>query len=218
VCPYCGHDFRVAAAAPAKESLSAGMRILLYLVSIFIWIAGIIIGIIFLMKPDPEYKRVGKICLILGVVSILITVGLSVALYVMVLGFGTSADGGTPTASLTRTTSPDYVQFTFGAVSHVIDWSDVSIILSDGYDVAYWYPVSIDLAGDLLKVAEYGAESLSSIIVALAVTDLSGNGRVDAGDYFRLSPSPEFNSAATYTVTVVYEPTGGDLCSSSFAG
>jgi len=69
VCPYCGHNFM--APRPTytnEEPLTDLIKILLYVLSAVIPLAGIIVGIIFLQKSDPEYKRVGKICLIIGLI------------------------------------------------------------------------------------------------------------------------------------------------------
>lgn len=75
VCPYCGHDFRIPmAAAQPVERVSTLVKIIVYLVSIFIPIIGIIIGIIFYVNPNPEYKHVGKMCIILALLVVLIAV------------------------------------------------------------------------------------------------------------------------------------------------
>jgi len=69
ICPYCGHNFM--APRPTytnEEHLTDLIKILLYVLSAVVPLAGIIVGIIFLQKTDPEYKRVGKICLIIGLV------------------------------------------------------------------------------------------------------------------------------------------------------
>lgn len=219
VCPYCGHDFRVALAAPARESLSTGMRVLLYLVSVFVWIAGIIIGIVFMTKDDPEYKRVGKICLILGIVSILISVGLAAALYLMVLGFGgTPGPSATPIAVMSDTPTVDGVKVTFMSVSEEVPWSDVTLLLSDNMNFAAWHPVSSDLTGTVFEQEDYGSDMLGSLIVSLTVTDLAGNGVVDGGDYFVLTSSPSFSAVTTYTVTIVWEPSDGNIGMVSFSG
>lgn len=84
VCPYCGHDFRWSASPRRSEPISDTMRIVLYLVSALLApIAGIIIGIIFIMKPEPDYKHVGKMCLIISLV-----VGVLIPVIVMILFFG----------------------------------------------------------------------------------------------------------------------------------
>jgi hypothetical protein len=94
VCPYCGHDFRPQMTGqqpmygqpaygqpaygqpmygqPPHEAVSGGLKILLYLLSFIIPIAGFIIGAIYYTKP--ETKEVGMMCIILGVISIILTV------------------------------------------------------------------------------------------------------------------------------------------------
>ena len=75
VCPYCGHDYRMMAAAPmAQSQVSEGMKILFYILSFLIPIVGIIIGVIYYTKPDAESKNLGKMCLILALIGILIGV------------------------------------------------------------------------------------------------------------------------------------------------
>lgn len=56
----------------ARSEISSGMKILLYLVSFFIPLAGLIIGAIYYSKPEPEYKHVGKMCIILALLPILL--------------------------------------------------------------------------------------------------------------------------------------------------
>jgi cytochrome b subunit of formate dehydrogenase len=75
VCPYCGHDYRVQMAPQyAQPQISEGMKILFYILSFLIFIVGIIIGVIYYTKPDPESKHVGKMCIILAVAGILVGV------------------------------------------------------------------------------------------------------------------------------------------------
>ena len=73
VCPYCGHDFRMQMAAPMTQpQISDGMKILFYILSFLFFIVGIIIGVIYYSKPDPESKHVGKMCIILAVLGVVI--------------------------------------------------------------------------------------------------------------------------------------------------
>ena len=55
-----------------QPAVSGGLKILLYLLSFFIPIVGFIIGAIYYTKP--ETKEVGKMCIILGILSIVFTV------------------------------------------------------------------------------------------------------------------------------------------------
>ncbi|TEU19338.1 MAG: hypothetical protein E3J21_04070 [Anaerolineales bacterium] len=52
-----------------EERYSSGMKILLYIVSFFIPLAGIIIGVIYMGKEDEESKALGKVCLIIAIVA-----------------------------------------------------------------------------------------------------------------------------------------------------
>jgi hypothetical protein len=81
VCPYCGHDFRMQMAGmPAQPQISEGMKILFYILSFLIWIVGIIIGVIYYSKNDPESKHVGKMCIILAIVGVLFWVICGIAI------------------------------------------------------------------------------------------------------------------------------------------
>ena len=73
VCPYCGHDYRMVM-NPVQQGpmMSDGMKILLYIVSFLFTIVGIIVGVYYMTKDEPEYKEVGKICLVLGLVGLVI--------------------------------------------------------------------------------------------------------------------------------------------------
>lgn len=51
---------------PPPESISGGMKILLYLLSFCIPLAGFIIGFIYYGKPDPVQKSVGKTCIMIA--------------------------------------------------------------------------------------------------------------------------------------------------------
>lgn len=56
----------------AQPQISEGMKILFYILSFLFFIVGIIIGVIYYTKPDPESKHVGKMCIILAVVGVLV--------------------------------------------------------------------------------------------------------------------------------------------------
>ena len=57
---------------PQQEAVSGGMKILLYLISLFIPIIGFIIGAIYYGRP--ETKEVGKMCIILSVINLVLIV------------------------------------------------------------------------------------------------------------------------------------------------
>jgi hypothetical protein len=52
-----------------EKRYGSGMKILLYIVSFLIPLAGIIIGVIYMGKEDEESKALGKTCLIIGIVA-----------------------------------------------------------------------------------------------------------------------------------------------------
>jgi len=58
----------------AQPQISDGMKILFYILSFLIFIVGIIIGVVYYSKSDPESKHVGKMCIILAVVGGLVIV------------------------------------------------------------------------------------------------------------------------------------------------
>jgi predicted RNA-binding Zn-ribbon protein involved in translation (DUF1610 family) len=93
VCPYCGHDYRVPVYGyPQQETLSTGMRALFYIISILIPIAGIILGIIYYVKPDPDLKRVGRNCIIIAVVVWALAAIMALSLvYVVSIGYGATS-------------------------------------------------------------------------------------------------------------------------------
>lgn len=91
VCPYCGHDYRYpAGAAPRAPAISDGMKILFYLLSFLIWIAGIIIGVIYYSKDDPESKEVGKNCIIIAIISLVLGTVCGLIVWVWALGVSTA--------------------------------------------------------------------------------------------------------------------------------
>lgn len=52
--------------------MSSGQKVLFYILSFIIPIVGIVLGIIWLNDQDPDKKQVGKYCLILGIVAVVL--------------------------------------------------------------------------------------------------------------------------------------------------
>lgn len=84
VCPYCGHDYRYPANAQVQEHISSGLRVVFYFLSFLFWIAGLVIGLIYLTKNDPESKQVGKMALIFMAFGIVFQAVLAVVLWIVV--------------------------------------------------------------------------------------------------------------------------------------
>ena len=81
VCPYCGRDFRTVMAAPqAQNKISDGLKIVFYILSFLFFIIGLIIGLVYYTKSDPESKEVGKMCIILGVIGMVVGITCSIFL------------------------------------------------------------------------------------------------------------------------------------------
>jgi hypothetical protein len=53
--------------------MSGGQRALLYILSFFIPAVGIILGIVWMNDQDIDKKAVGKTCLIIGIVAIVLS-------------------------------------------------------------------------------------------------------------------------------------------------
>ncbi len=62
---------------------SGCLKFFLYAISFFIPLAGLIIGVVFLSRPDPESKSLGQTCLIISIVAFVLSCCL-----VMVFGVG----------------------------------------------------------------------------------------------------------------------------------
>jgi hypothetical protein len=93
VCPHCGRPQNVPQYGGAQqpvyqqppdqsEPLGGGLTIILYLVSFFIWPIGLIIGLIWGgAGSDKERKHVGKNCLILGILGLVISCIVNIVLW-----------------------------------------------------------------------------------------------------------------------------------------
>jgi hypothetical protein len=62
------------------------MKALLYGLSLLIPIAGIIIGIVFISRQDPESKSIGQIALVLGVISFVLNCCVAILIWVVAFG------------------------------------------------------------------------------------------------------------------------------------
>lgn len=95
---------------------------------------------------------------------------------------------------------------------------DVIVQLSEGTDIDSWSNLTTaDLVSPVTPaVWHYGAsKSLGDLNVFLNITDIGGNGKINRGDSITVSTftSPTFSTSLTYTLTLVYEPTGGAIVS-----
>lgn len=225
VCPYCGKDYRYQAFPTKQDSLvSPGMRVLFYVISILFPIAGIIIGVVFYLRSEKEYKHVGKLCILFAVVVILIEVGLAALLYVLVLGFSGNGDGyTTPGINILRRSSiAGGFKIEFTSPTAEVTWSDITILLSDGYNTLSWTNLTTEdmTSTSPPEVWHYGrGMDLNGLDVFLNVTDLAANGRISNGDYITLTVGGgTFSAGTTYELTLLYKPTDGSMIWYSFTG
>ncbi len=157
------------------------------------------------------------IVVVVIVAIILITVVLSAVLYVMTMGFHSPSIG--PYSVLTKSTVTDGVELTFAPVTVDTQWSDITVLLSDGTNTVQWSPATTDLVHWTTVKVLMGAQTLTSLSVYCNVTDNAGNGYINGGDYFTLTTGGgSFSSATTYTCTIIYEPRDTELCYLSFNG
>ena len=151
------------------------------------------------------------------ILMVAITVVLAAVLYVMVLGFGGTSQQ-TPTTQLTKSTITNGVKLTLAAVSIETLWTDVDVLISDGTNDEGWTNLT---QGDLDDGAGdrnfFGTVTLGTLVVSLSVTDLSGNGYANQGDYFSVT-AVSFLSTATYTITLIYGPTASSMTTINFNG
>lgn len=87
-CPYCGHDFEKAIStihmySPLEETLSGGVRAVVYGVSVLFPIVGFLLGGYLMSKPSPHVYKVGKICVFLSIAPILVLLSLVLAVSVL---------------------------------------------------------------------------------------------------------------------------------------
>jgi len=68
VCPYCQ---KATSGKPAGEGMG-GMKYVFYILSFLIWPLGILLGIILLISDDPEKKHVGKNCILIAVIMLIL--------------------------------------------------------------------------------------------------------------------------------------------------
>lgn len=82
VCPHCGKPV----GAPQGEAIGA-LRYVLYIISFFIPPLGIIIGIVFMISSEPDKKRVGKNCLLIAIIAIVLEIVLLCVILPMLFAF-----------------------------------------------------------------------------------------------------------------------------------
>jgi flagellin-like protein len=156
------------------------------------------------------------------ILMVAITVVLAAVLYVMVLGFGGTSTQAPTTSLAKKVPGPSYgVKYEFVAISKDTSWDDMSILLSDGTNSFAWHPVKSNMTGTTTKTSPLGSTLLGATLrVWCNLTDLVGNGNVNGGDYFTLTTGSvnAFSSSATYTISILYDPTAAKIYDTTFTG
>lgn len=151
------------------------------------------------------------------ILLVAITVVLVAVIYVMVSGLtGTTH---TPAVLILDTDSMENgYRVRLTEPTSDVKWGDVAIFFSDGVNTAIWSNLTTeDLTGSPSPVTwHYGsAAALGSLNIFLNITDLTGNGKMNRGDYltFTTYSTPTFSMSTTYEITVLHQPTGGAMLS-----
>jgi flagellin-like protein len=162
------------------------------------------------IRKDAE----GVSPVIATILMVAITVVLAAVLYVMVLGFGGTSS--TPAVNVLEKsiTSKGY-QIKFTAPTAEVEWGEVTLLLTDGTNTRSWTAFTTDDLTSSSPPATYSAAvaTLGSLNVYMNITDLAGNGKMSNGDYitFELPSSQSFASGTTYTVTLLHDPSDGQM-------
>lgn len=188
ICQYCGHDYRPQ---------------------------------VHVAQPSKK-DHTGLLIIAVVVIVIVIVVVLPLLLYIMVVGFGSPSDGYTPSIQvLTKMRTTGGYKIAFTPPTREVVWSDLTIQLNDGMNSVSWHPDTLGLTSATPPaVWRYSSgQQIGSIDVWLNVTDLDGNGQINAGDCITLTTSGgAFSASTSYTLTMLYEPTGGSMVSYVFTG
>ena len=144
------------------------------------------------------------------ILMVAITVVLAAVLYVMVMGFNTGTNN-TPTGAFTGTPASvtGGYKMSFGAFSQDVKFVDSKVVLTVG---------GVAQAAQAMtappSVNTFTANSLTNTITW---TDLGADGKISVGDSLILggTTAGALASGVTYTVTLLYASTGGQMCAQS---
>ena len=152
-----------------------------------------------------------------------ITVVLAATLYVMVFGFGGNTNTP-PAAAFTKASVTGGFKFTFTPFSTDTTWDQLTIILTDDSSaISFTNTTTASMSshsGTMMTVTHcVGSRALGNLTVWMNATDLAGNGYVNQGDSVTLTTAGgEFSNSTTYTISLLYKPTGDSITSMSFTG
>ncbi len=154
-------------------------------------------------------------------VTIIVVVGLVLALYISSLRFGGCC--GTPGINVLRKSNIENgFKIEFTAPTREVLWNDLTIDLTAGTDIVAWTNISTKVLTNAHypEVWHYGsALALGGLLVFLNVTDVSANGRMSTGDYITLTTGGGlFSTSTIYSLVLIWEPTSGSMLNYDFTG
>jgi len=99
-------------------------------------------------------------------------------------------------------------------------WSEVKLVLDDGLNTTTWQPDSISLATGSAAKAVLASQSMGTLTVFCNITDLDGNGYINRGDtvVFTTGGAEKFSSSVSYNVTIMFNPTDGEIATTTSHG
>jgi flagellin-like protein len=153
------------------------------------------------------------------ILMVSVTVVLVAILFVMVVDIGDNEF--TPSVmALDKTNIANGCKIALTDPTGEVKWGDIFVQLSEGTNITSWTNLTTeDLVNPSLPAAwSYGsALTLSGLHVFLNISDLAANGKINQGDYLTLTTysTPTFSTMTTYTLVLVYRPTGGMIMSES---
>ena len=155
------------------------------------------------------------------ILMVAITVVLAAVLYVMVLGFGGTSTQAPTTALAKKVPGPSYgVKYEFVSISKDTSWDDISILLGDGTNSQVYHPAKSNMSTGNTVTKPMGSTSFGTIRIWCNLTDLTGNGNVNGGDYFTFTTGSVnvFSTSSTYTISILYDPTSAKIYDTTFTG
>lgn len=151
------------------------------------------------------------------ILMVSITIILVAVLFVMVVGLG--GNSFTPSVLvLDRSSVPAGYKVLLTNPTGDIKWGDVFVQLSEGTNITSWTNLTTE---DFVSTSQpatwsYGTSvTLSGLHVFLNISDLTANGKINQGDSltFTTFTAPTFSTSLTYSLTLIYRPTGGMILS-----
>ena len=136
------------------------------------------------------------------ILMVAITVVLAAVLYVMVMGFNTGTNN-TPTGAFTGTPASvtGGYKMSFGAFSQDVKFVDSKVVLTVG---------GVAQAAQAMTAPP----SVNTFTAnTITWTDLGADGKISVGDSLVLGGT--LTTGVTYTVTLLYASTGGQMCAQS---